>query len=101
MEVLLSASFRHEQLEREFAMRGVQIAFPFRVKSQERAQSDLNLIGRSYAEDDYVTVTVVGVCQNNEGRVMVRRRPGGAYSMPAWLMRSIFAEEDRKQKRAA
>jgi hypothetical protein len=82
-------------------MRGVQLAFPFRGKSQKRAKVGLDLIGRSYAEDDYVTVTVIGICQNNEGRVLVRRRPGGTFSMPVWLMRSIFREEERKMARVA
>ena len=82
-------------------MRGVQLTFPFRGKSQRRAQVAFDLIGRSYAEGDYVTVTVIGICQNNEGRVLVSRRPGGTFSMPVWLMRSIFREEERKMARAA
>jgi len=77
-------------------MRGVQLSFPFRRKSQKRSQVGLDLIGRSYAEDDYVTVTVIGICQNNEGRVLVRRRTGDPFSMPVWLMRAIFREEKRK-----
>ena len=81
-------------------MNAKQIALPFRAKrKQQRRNPNVDLIGRSY-EDDYATVTVVGLCANDEGRVTVRRDPGGrTWSMPAWLMRLIFMA--RKGRRAA
>jgi hypothetical protein len=77
-----------------------QIALPFRLRKAERRRSpNTDLIGRSY-EQGYTTVSVTGVCPNDDGRVMVRREPGGStWSMPAWLMRLIFLE--KKGKRAA
>ena len=75
-----------------------QIAFPFRLKRTGRRRNpNADLIGRSY-EEGYATVT--GLCLNDDGRVMVRREPGGStWSMPGWLMRLIFLE--KKGKRAA
>ena len=77
-----------------------QITLPFRLKRAERRRnSNVDLIGRSY-EQGYATVTVTGLCLNDDSRVMVRREPGGStWSMPAWLMRLIFLE--KKGKRAA
>lgn len=77
-----------------------QIALPFRRKRKEpRKNSSYDLIGRSY-EEDHATVTVTGLCLNDDSRVMLRRDPGGAtWSMPAWLMRLIFME--KRGKRAA
>jgi hypothetical protein len=77
-----------------------QIALPFRMKKRApRKNHNEDLIGRSY-EEDYSTVTVTGPCLNDDGRVMVRRDPGGrTWSMPAWLMRLVFLEQ--KGKRAA
>lgn len=81
-------------------MNAKQIALPFRAKrAQPRKNPNVDLIGRSY-EDDYATVTVIGLCANDEGRIIVRRDPGGrTWSMPAWLMRMIFME--KKGQRAA
>jgi len=81
-------------------MNGKQIALPFRAKRKER-QRDTNadLIGRSY-DDDQATVTVIGICSNDDHRVMVQRDTDGrTWSMPAWLMRLIFLE--KKRQRAA
>ena len=77
-----------------------QTAFPFRLKRTGRRRNpNADLIGRSY-EEGYATVTVTGLCLNDDGRVMVRREPGGSiWSMPGWLMRLIFLE--KKGKRAA
>jgi hypothetical protein len=77
-----------------------QIALPFRLKkAAQRRNPHVDLIGRSY-EEGYATVSVTGLCLNDDSRVMVRREPGGAtWSMPAWLMRLIFLEQ--KGKRAA
>ena len=81
-------------------MKAKQITFPFRAKKAEQRKSpNIDLIGRAY-EEDRATVTVIGFCLNDDGRVMVRREPGGStWSMPAWLMRLIFQE--KKRKRAA
>jgi hypothetical protein len=71
-------------------------------RGQPRPEFDAStLVGRSYLEDDYVTVTVVSVCQTDHQRVVVRRRPGGSFTMPAWLVRSIFEIEDKAKRRAA
>jgi len=76
-----------------------QIALPFRAKRIDRKDANVDLIGRSYDEDD-ATVTVIAVSANDDGRVIVRRDPGGStWSMPAWLMRLIFLE--KKRRRAA
>lgn len=78
-----------------------QAVLPFQPnRSQRRRPSNLDLIGRAYL-DDYVTVTVAGVCADDNRRVLVRRQPGRTSPMLAWLMRSIFDEQDRKKKRAA
>jgi len=83
-------------------MNAQQTVLPFHVnRSQRRKKSNLDLIGRVYM-DDYVRVTVVGVCANDDDKyVLVRRQPGKTSPMLAWLMRSIFDEEDKKRKRAA
>lgn len=75
-----------------------QFALPFRSKRIDKAMSsNQDLIGRSYEEDDS-TVTVIGLCLNDNRRVMVQRDiDGRTWSMPAWLMRLIFIEKDRKR----
>ena len=77
-----------------------QIALPFRSKRIDQSMNpNEDLIGRSYEEDDAI-VTVIGLCLNDERRVMVQRDiDGRTWSMPAWLMRLIFME--RNKKRAA
>ena len=77
-----------------------QIALPFRSKRIDKSMNpNEDLIGRSYEEDACV-VTVIGLCLNDAGRVMVQRDiDGRTWSMPAWLMRLIFME--RNKKRAA
>ena len=78
-------------------MRHEQIALPFRTRRPKRGNRNTDLIGRSY-EDGYTTVTVIESCLNDEGRVMLRRDPGGStYSMPGWLVRLIFMEQKRKR----
>lgn len=75
-----------------------QITLPFRLKkTAPRRNPNVDLIGRSY-EEGYATVTVTGLCLNDDSRVMVRRDPGGStWSMPAWLMRLIFLEQESKR----
>ena len=77
-----------------------QIALPFRSKRIDQSMNpNEDLIGRSYDEDDAI-VTVIGLCLNDDRRVMVQRDiDGRTWSMPAWLMRLIFME--RNKKRAA
>ena len=79
-------------------MNAKQIALPFRAKRSRRpASTNVDLIGCSYQED-HSTVTVISLCANDEGRVMVRRDPGGrTFSMPAWLMRLIFMEQEGRR----
>ena len=75
-----------------------QIALPFRSKRIEKGMNpNQDLIGRSYEEDDAI-VTVIGLCLNDDRRVMVQRDVDGrTWSMPAWLMRLIFMEQNRKR----
>lgn len=75
-------------------MKAKQIALPFRARqTHARQKSNVDLIGRSYL-DDYATVAVIGLCPNDDSRVMLRRDPGGrTWSMPSWLMRLIFMEK--------
>ena len=75
-----------------------QIALPFRSRRIEKSlNSNRDLIGRSYEEDD-ATVTVIDVCLNDDRRVIVQRDiDGRTWSMPAWLMRLIFMERNRKR----
>jgi hypothetical protein len=79
-------------------MRDRQVTLPFRARRKKLANPNVDLIGRSYQEG-YSTVTVVETCLNDDSRVMLRRDSGGTWSMPAWLVRLIFAE--KKRKRAA
>jgi hypothetical protein len=82
-------------------MNAQQTVLPFHGnRSQRRKQSNLDLIGRAYI-DDYVKVTVVDVCADDDKYVLVRRQPGRTSPLLAWLMRSIFEEEDKKLRRAA
>ena len=77
-----------------------QFTLPFRHKlPASRANSNRDLIGRSYQQDKWITVTVVDVCEDDPGRVKVQRDADGkTWTMPGWLMRLIFLEE---LKRAA
>ena len=81
-------------------MNARQFTLPFRTKlANPRANSNRDLIGRSYQQDKWITVTVVDVCQDDPGRVRVQRDVDGkTWTMPGWLMRLIFLEE---LKRAA
>jgi hypothetical protein len=75
-----------------------QITLPFRSKRIDKSMNpNEDLIGRSYEEDDAI-VTVIGLCLNDDRRVMVQRDiDGRTWSMPAWLMRLIFMERNRKR----
>ena len=81
-------------------MKAEQIPFPFRVKQSKRSDhQSAELVGRSYI-DGNATIKVIGVCLDDDKRVMVERDlDGRIWSMPAWLMRLIFLET--KEKRAA
>jgi len=79
-------------------MQARQIAFPFRTKRPRiHSNPSAGLIGRSYVDGE-ATITVVGVCLNDEKRVMVERDlDRRTWSMPAWLMRLIVLEEEGKR----
>ena len=79
-------------------MNAQQFALPFRLKrAAPRANSNRDLIGRSYPQDKWITVTVVDVCQDDPGRVKVQRDVDGkTWTMPGWLMRLIFLEETQR-----
>jgi len=81
-------------------MNGLQFTLPFRHKrANSRANSNSDLIGRSYQQDKWVTVSVIDVCLDDPGRVQVQRDVDGKiWTMPGWLMRLILLEE---LKRAA
>ena len=78
-----------------------QTVFPFRIKRTKRSRnSNADLIGCSYKENEYTTVTVIGLCPSDETRVLFRRDPGGRiYSMFGWLMRFALMELEGKEKR--
>jgi hypothetical protein len=75
-----------------------QITLPFRARRAElHADTNADLIGRSY-EDGIATITVIETCLNDQTRVMVKRDlDGHVWSMPAWLMRLVFRETQRKR----
>ena len=81
-------------------MNGLQISLPFRRRSTEsRPNSNYDLIGRSYQQDKYATVTVTGICAEDAARVIVERDTDEKrWTMPGWLIRLIFLED---RKRAA
>lgn len=79
-----------------------QVAFPFWSNKKSRSRSGANLfalIGRSYSESEYVTVTVLGICEHDSRRVLVRRDPGTMFSMPGWLVNLIFSQEEKQSRR--
>lgn len=75
-----------------------QIAFPFRARQAENPRDpNRDLIGRSY-EEGHAIITVIETCLNDQRRVMVQRDlDGHTWSMPAWLMRLVFKETERKR----
>lgn len=75
-----------------------QITLPFRARrADQRHDPNFDLIGRSY-EDGDATITVVETCLNDHTRVMVERDiDRHTWSMPAWLMRLVFKETNRKR----
>ena len=79
-------------------MNAQQFALPFRNKlTKSRANSNRDLIGRSYQQGKWITVTVVDVCLDDPGRVRVQRDVDGkTWTMPGWLMRLIFLEEFKR-----
>ena len=76
-------------------MNAQQFTLPFQLRrAGPQVNSDRDLIGRSYQQDKWITVTVVDVCLDDPGRVKVQRDVDGkAWSMPGWLMRLILLEE--------
>jgi hypothetical protein len=83
---------------REVFMSARQITLPLRARRVgTQTNPNADLIGRSY-DEGIATITVLETCQNDQRRVMVRRDiDGHTWSMPAWLMRLVFAESTRKQ----
>lgn len=61
-----------------------QITFPFSVRKPKRqSRSGRDLIGRSYREG-YETITVIGICAQDDTRVLVKRQPRGSVtSLPS------------------
>lgn len=79
-------------------MNARQITLPFRRRLTESRQiANRDLIGLSYHQDEYATVTVIDICLDDAARVVVRRDVDGkTWTMPGWLMRLIFLEERRR-----
>ncbi len=77
-----------------------QITLPFRRRpAAPRSNANRDLIGCAYQQDMYATVTVVDVCPEDVGRVLVQRDiDQKTWTMPGWLMLLILLEE---RKRAA
>jgi hypothetical protein len=82
-------------------MNARQIVFPFGARrARPPKDSNRDLIGRSYQENEYTTVTVIGVCPGDVTRVVFRRDPdGGTYSMFGWLMRFALMDSDSREKK--
>lgn len=78
-------------------MNARQITLPFRLRPTEPRNANRDLIGRSYYQDRYITVTVIGICLEDDARVVVRRNiDGKTWTMPGWLMRLILLEESKR-----
>ncbi len=79
-------------------MNAKQFALPFRAKRLEpEREPNADLIGRAY-EDGIATITVIETSLSDQTRVMVQRDlDGHVWSMPAWLMRLMFKEAQRKR----
>ena len=79
-------------------MNAQQIVLPFRLRcAGVRTDSSPNLIGRSYAQDEVVKITVTGISTENPGRVVVERNiDGKTWSMPRWLVRLILLQESNR-----
>lgn len=75
-----------------------QFTLPFRHKAAASpANSNHDLLGRSYQQDKWATVSVIEVCVDDPGRVRVQRDVDGkTWTMPGWLMRLIFLEEGKR-----
>ena len=78
-----------------------QIALPFRRELKHRQVDYRRLVGRWYAEDQTVSVVVIGVCQSDPRRVVLRRRPGGMVSLPGWLVQTILQTENKTKRLVA
>ena len=80
------------------------VLFPFPDRRRRSVKSsNRDLIGRSYQEG-HTRVTVIALCAGDDGRVMVRRMPGGEpFSMPGWLMKLALmdARNQKTRKRVA
>ena len=83
-------------------MNAVQTVFPFRArKARVQPASNVDLIGLSYKEGNS-TVTVTGICRNDDQRLILRRYPTGAtWTMRGWLVRLILTEESKKDRKRA
>ena len=75
-----------------------QFTLPFRHKLVcSSTNSNRDLIGRSYQQDKWATVSVIDVCIDDPARVRVQRDVDGkTWTMPGWLMRLIFLEETQR-----
>ena len=79
-------------------MNARQITLPFRRKlTQARLNASFDLVGRSYRQDKYTAVIVIGICPEDSTRVVVQRDVDGkTWTMPGWLMRLILLDERRR-----
>lgn len=82
-------------------MNAQQIQFGFCKARRRRTMSNKDLIGRSYPENEHVTVQVIGAGEGLNGRAILRRDPGGTISLPVWLVRAILKEGKKEGRRAA
>ena len=80
---------------KEVHMDSKQITLPFRRRlTQARLNANFDLVGRSYRQDRYTAVIVIGVCPDDSSRVVVQRDVDGkSWTMPGWLMRLILLDE--------
>lgn len=79
-------------------MRASQIILPFRRSHDVPQNANRDLVGRSYRQDKYIRVTVIGVCQDNPARVVLERNSdSSSWTMPGWLVRLILLQEEGKR----
>jgi hypothetical protein len=75
-----------------------QFNLPFRRRPAERRpNANFDLVGRSYRQDKYAAVMVIGISPDDPNRVVVQRDlDGKTWTMPGWLMRLILLDERRR-----
>lgn len=79
-------------------MNARQIVLPLRPRQNDmRANSNRDLVGRSYNQDKYTMIKVTDICADNPRHVVVQRSVDGkVWTMPGWLVRLILLHESKR-----